>query len=333
MTAHEIIEKIWRRLWGKLVRFTYQKKINHLIYFSYWHYLLHKNPPHSENPNAYFSARPNPGAGIGHQISNWIGGYWFANYFDLQFAHIPFSNGKWEHFLGFGADEVLAKALLKGNYTKVRVPFFDENKPKEVELIRKIINSYAGQNVVFLAEQDQFFKDQYLLRRDLQQKFYKAVARVNEKLIYAKNHCNIAIHVRRGDIYVENSKNPNLTMRWQSNDYFVNVLSNTLNKIKTKKLVNIFLFSQGSEKDFMEFEVFENVKYCLDMSVMDSFLHMVYADILITSKSSFSYKPALLSKGIKICPDNFWHGYPSEDDWIIADEHGNFNITEINLND
>lgn len=55
------------------------------------------------------------------------------------------------------------------------------------------------------------------------------------------------------------------------------------------------------------------------MNSQDSFLHMVYADCLITSKSSFSYKPALLNKGIKVCPKDFWHGYPNTKDWLLID--------------
>jgi hypothetical protein len=30
----------------------------------------------------------------------------------------------------------------------------------------------------------------------------------------------------------------------------------------------------------------------------------------------------LLNKGIKICPKDFWHGYPQLDDWLMADESG-----------
>jgi hypothetical protein len=50
----------------------------------------------------YFAARPNAGAGIGHQLANWIAGYLWAQQFGLKYAHIPFSNSKWEYFLGFG---------------------------------------------------------------------------------------------------------------------------------------------------------------------------------------------------------------------------------------
>ena len=82
------------------------------------------------------------------------------------------------------------------------------------------------------------------------------------------------------------------------------------------------MFSQGNEENFFEFNEFPNIHFCLDMGAQESFLHMVYADALITSKSSFSYKPALLSRGIKFVPENFWHGYPKSKDWILLNEEG-----------
>jgi hypothetical protein len=81
--------------------------------------------------------------------------------------------------------------------------------------------------------------------------------------------------------------------------------------------------------DFLYFEALGNVELCLDMDAQSSFLHMVYADLLITSKSSFSYKPALLSRGIKVCPRNFWHGYPERYDWLLADENGSLDARSI----
>ena len=56
------------------------------------------------------------------------------------------------------------------------------------------------------------------------------------------------------------------------------------------------------------------------MTAQDTFWHLTQADILLISKSSFSYKPALLSAGIVVAPKNFWHGYPNLRRWIIVDE-------------
>jgi hypothetical protein len=278
----------------------------------------------------YFTAIPNQGAGIGHQMANWIAGYWFARQFDLNFSHTPFSNEKWEIFLGLGENEITISTLVKCNYKKIYLPLFDEFNLKEVELIKKIISSYDEKKIVFIAEQDQFYHDQFGVMTDLNKKFHGSTVRKKEKLIYSKENFNIAIHVRRGDIVIgQDNKNPNLVMRWQNNDYFEKVLASIISDIRTEKPVYIYLFSQGVKKDFQEFEKFNNFVFCLDMNPQETFLHMVQADLLITSKSSFSYKPALLSNGIKVCPREFWHGYPDNYNWILVDEDGNLDKNTI----
>ena len=275
------------------------------------------------------TARPNPGAGIGHQIANWMAGYYYAGVFGLQFAHQPFSNSyipnscsDWEEFLNFGYNEDCAYELLKKGYKKVRIPQF-ENTKEDLGRIHKIIDSYSNQKVVFFCEQDQFYKDVYKVALAAQKKFYAAPMRKTEKLIYDPNAFNVAIHVRRGDIVQKSGENnPNLTMRFQSNDYFLNALSSALRYVRNKENIHIYFFSQGRPEDYPEFNKFDNLHFCLDMNAQESFLHMVYADALITSKSSFSYKPALLNKGIKFAPADFWHGYPKENNWILLDEQG-----------
>jgi len=323
--------KIKRRTWSRLVGCLRNKDFYPKIYRSYWHGRLHR-PRVTQNFENFFTAVPNPGAGIGHQLANWIAGYWYAEQFGLQFAHTPFSKEKWEKFLGFGEDEVTAKELVgKFGYRKVILPLFDEKNDDEIGQIRKIIHSYDHRKVLFVAEQDQFYRDQFGVMEDLKRKFRHASARQNDHLVYSKSFFNIAIHVRRGDVFVDaGNVNPNLLLRWQDNNYFEKVLTRTLEALKTEKPVAIYLFSQGERKDFPEFEQYENFHFCLDMSSQDSFLHMVNADLLITSKSSFSYKPALLSDGIKVCPENFWHGYPQTSDWILVKDDGSFDAERIN---
>jgi len=323
MITKQIIFKAKNKLWSSIVSYTRAKKVYLFLYPSYWHYLFNMKDSKSNDTN-YFGARPNPGAGIGHQIANWIAGYWFAKQFGLKFAHIPFAQSSWEQFLGFGDKEKTAEELIKKQgYRKVLLPLFDEFNNTEVTLIKSIIASYNSQRVVFWAEQDQFYRNQFGVMNEIIDKFYKAKARENDKLIYSKDNFNIAIHVRRGDIVLgQESNNQNILMRWQTNEYFETVLSEVIEKIKQIKPIAIYLFSQGDRKDFSVFEQFENIHFCLDMDAQNSFLHMVYADLLITSKSSFSYKPALLNNGIKVCPKDFWHGYPETSDWILANEKG-----------
>lgn len=293
-----------------------------LIYKSYWNSLFYFSEA-TEKISNYYTASPNIGAGIGHQMANWIAGYWFSKQFGLEYAHSLFSTPKWESFLGFGKNETSVDNLIKKGYQKVRLPLFDECNSSEIDLQKKIIASYSSRKVVFVAEQDQGYKNQFDVLENLKEKFYNAPSRINDTLFYDPKFLNIAIHVRRGDIVIgQKNKNSNLSLRWQGNEYFINVLQNVLSKNKSDKPIAIYLFSQGKVDDFQEFKQFKNLQFCLDINPIDSFLHMVYADILITSKSSFSYNSALLNKGIKVCPKDFWHGYPETDDWVMVDESG-----------
>jgi hypothetical protein len=38
-----------------------------------------------------------------------------------------------------------------------------------------------------------------------------------------------------------------------------------------------------------------------------------------------------LNNGIKVCPKEFWHGYPNTNDWIMADESSELLIENLNL--
>ncbi len=152
------INKIKRRLWSKLVQATRDTRLYPYIYRSYWHYCLLKREGIGD---VYYAARPNPGAGIGHQLANWIAGYWYAKQFGVKFAHLPFSTEAWESFLGFGDGEVTVAELKARGYKVRRLPLFNYNSREEFEINRAIINSYGSQRVVFIAEQDQFYKEQF----------------------------------------------------------------------------------------------------------------------------------------------------------------------------
>lgn len=323
----------------KLERKLYSYYFNYIISKPFTNYCkYYKSYRHAQKHQAkfkytnYIAARPNPGAGIGHQMANWMAGYHLAQRLGLNFANIPFSNvhrpyfpTQWNDFLGFGRKEESYSSLLSKGYKKVLLPRFHETDNNQYGVIEQIIKSYSDERVVFLCEQDQFYRELQTLIPDLQRKFYKAPTRKADKLTYARDHFNIAIHVRRGDI-MEDPTNPNLAIRYLSNDYFEKVLNQVLEKVETDKPIHIYFFSQGKPEDYPEFVIYPNLHWCMNMGAMESFLHMVYADVLITSKSSFSYKAALLNRGIKICPKNFWHGYPNTNNWIMVDNEGNLQI-------
>lgn len=322
-------EKIQRRVRGDIVRFTRPHAIYPWLYASTWHAKFFPGGRHFEG-SAYFAAVPNPDAGIGHQMANWIAGYWFAQQFGLKFAHIPFSSPEWETLLGFGAGEVTVESLKADSYRVVRLPLFDEGSQKEVAHTRSILASYTGRKVVFLCEQDQGYRDQCGVQAAIQEKFHHAPARATDRLRFSPDCFNIAIHVRRGDIVAgQTNGNPNLQLRWLDADYFSKTLDQVLANLRPAKPIAIYLFSQGTRGDFPEFEKYQNLHWCLDWGPQESFVHLAFADLLATSKSSFSYKPALLSKGIKVCPRNFWHSYPEAPDWVLAEDDATISAPEL----
>ncbi len=319
---------------SKIRRFTYAKlcaKVHKWLlgllgiwgYPAYWRYKIKGRVENPDFSHIYFTARPNIGAGIGHQITNWISGYCWAKHFRLPFAHLPFSSKSWDDFLGFGRDEVQVTTLIKNGWTVRRIPLFDEDDAKSVELAKNIISTYSGKKTIILCEQDQSYRYLYDVMDVLKVKFRSAHANDHDMLTYEPSHFNVAIHVRRGDIMADPA-NENLAMRFLSNDYYEKVLQQVVNRFTQlqDKPVHIYFFSQGKVSDYPEFLHYDNIHWCLDMDAQNSFLHMVHADLLITSRSSFSYKPALMNNGIKVCPREFWHPYPDTDDWNLCENNG-----------
>ena len=331
MNPEALLKKLRRRLWVGLVHTTRKSAIYPLIYPAYWHYLFNKGKSVA-NTSCYYGAIPNPGAGIGHQLANWIAGYWYARQFGLEFVHVPFSTARWEEFLGFGANEATIKELERKGYKTRKLPMFGWDNDTEIELNKAIIRSYAGNKVIFLAEQDQYYKDQIGVIDELKRKFNDSKSRSNDKVIYDPNSFNIAVHVRRtvviGTRIIDESEEIR-ALRWLDNDYYATVLRQVLETIAVDSPASVYIFSTGRPEEFKEFDRYANVHFCSDMDEYETFLHLVKADLLITSKSSFSYKPALISDGIKICPRHFWHGYPEERSWIMAENDGTFDTFKL----
>lgn len=278
----------------------------------------------------YLTKIVNPSAGIGDQLASWITGYYYAGVFGVHYAYSFLYPKKWNDFFGFYRNEITVRELCsKRGYKKVWLPHFDENNPNDIAWIKEIMESYNNKKTVFYLEVDQVYTEQTGVMEDIKKKFREAAARQGEKLIYDREKLNIALHIRRGDITEgQKTNNPSLTFRWLNNDYYVSVLDKVLEMCRDKT-VELYIFSQGKKEDFPELYKYRNINWCMDMSATASFLHMVRADILITSKSSFSYNPALLSDGIKICPQNFWHSYPDSRKWILADDEGSFDILKL----
>ena len=291
----------------------------YFFYKSYWHSLTNKKNfiKKLNSKKNYISINVDPGAGIGHQIANYNSGIWFSKKFNLNHAHTSFPDRRWEKLLNFSSSATDSKKILKSGYQKVLLPTFNEKNLNEISKIKKIIRSYENKKIIFFLEFNQYYKKQYEVASILNKKFFASKERKKDETIFKKKNYNVAIHVRIGDI---TSSEKLRKKRFLDVEYFVHAINKALSVIKTNKKIKIHIFSQSHQNSFSKFTKFRNVHFFFHFNQYKTFLHFIYADLLITSKSSFSYKAGLISKNIKISPKIFWHSYPKNDKkWILLD--------------
>ena len=312
-------------LYENVLNKVYGKQIYPLLYKSYWH---RNKKSLSKTSVNYIAARANPRAGIGHKIANWVSGYWFAKQFGLMHAHIPFCDNYapgekpswWEGFLGLYQDETTVDDLVSKGYKKVRLPKFEDNDFKQCAVIRRIVDSYNDSKVVFLLEQDTFKRNTSVGIPILRERFYSCPKRKEDNLYYDDYFFNIAIHVRRNVVInnrIIDEPDDIKKRRYTGVEYYITVLERILSSIQLERPVKIYLFSQADPKEFDVLKKYGEIKYCFDMDEKVSFLHLVYADLLITSKSSFSYSAAVLSNGVIVGIPDYWQDYPQADNWFV----------------
>lgn len=311
------------------------------LYRCYWH-KGHNNCNASTNIELYMAPGINHGAGIGHQISCWNSGYWLAKeVFNLKFAHKKFwINGKhaepddisncnknigdsvvnsiysWDILLGLGDKERDVDDLKKIGYKIVRLPHFNADDEKQIEEIKHIISNYNGESVVFQLEVDQMS----ILSQnasEIKSRFWQSQERKKDFVTYSPEKYNIAVHIRRGDV------DEKMQSRFRTHDYFLNAIDSVLGTLSHDKLqdAEIFIFSEGSEEDFIEYKNKYDAHLCINMDAKSSFLHLIYADALVISPSGFSANAAAIGNAVCYCPREYKY-YVNYVDWHYLDNEG-----------
>lgn len=100
-----------------------------------------------------------------------------------------------------------------------------------------------------------------------------------------------AIHIRRGDVKSDNQ------MRYSPNAYYMRIIQKLLERRPNLEL-RIFSESDSSES-FQEFIDLE-CKLFLDHDLVDTWRQMICSDVLVMSKSSFAYVPAIYNSKLVI---------------------------------
>lgn len=141
-----------------------------------------------------------------------------------------------------------------------------------------------------------------------------------------KGAISIVVHMRRGDVWPNSHPG-----RYLYNSYYMDILEFIVSRISDNYKITICTdgYSNASSATLAgkhaheTFDVFidrfseNNVELKINDSNESDWRRMIEADILIMSKSSFSYPPAIFNKGIVIYHP-FWHG--KLDGWLDSQD-------------
>ena len=128
----------------------------------------------------------------------------------------------------------------------------------------------------------------------------KQVFRANKENPYINNkNLNIALHMRR-----PNNHDNRIMGADTPDDFFLKIINKLRGLYQSKKPL-FHIYSQGNVNNFAKFNA-PDISLHLNDTVEDAFIPMVFADILVIGRSSFSYTAGLLSEGI-VYYIPFWH--------------------------
>jgi hypothetical protein len=196
--------------------------------------------------------------------------------------------------------DYLSKAELlmnvSNNYTTIS---YDDKVPENMI-------SYTPQVIIYNFElhMNRLLNSESLIK--LKTNFWKN----KNRNIFNNDAFNIAIHIRSTnlhDITLESVRSTPLR-------YYFNVIERIKRNVISSKQIIFHIYSQNDISDYDEFDK-EGVCFHLNENISDTFIGLVAADILVTSKSAFSYSAAILSDGIIYYQP--FHQPPGEK-WIVC---------------
>jgi len=119
----------------------------------------------------------------------------------------------------------------------------------------------------------------------------KTIIYKNKKSPFNKDIFNIAIHIRK----FNKCDNRTSSIAPYTNQYYVELI-NIVREffLYINKPILFHIYSQGALEEFHELEI-ESVIFHLNESIQDTFNGFLFADLLVTGPSSFSYVAGLLT--------------------------------------
>jgi len=235
--------------------------------------------------------------GFGAQFQTMICCILIAEHYGNYYIHTPIK--LMEH--NYNNDPTFIEKVenymnLKNNYNCLN----NETNKYNIKIINAIdiINKFESNINVYLHSQSL-------------QKLKRCFWDNKNKYFFNNNKINVGVHIRVPNIHDYN--NFEVELRLTPINYYFNII----NQIKQKYFDKELLFHIYSQNDISDYDKFDktNIEFHLNENVFDTFTGLAAANILIMSKSSFSYSAAIISDG-EIYYQPFWH-IPGPN-WIVC---------------
>ena len=288
--------------------------------------------------------------GAGAQLQRIYGIYAVSRYLHVPYFHTPIKKIGYQGLAEL--EKNAAAPHMEDKWNRVFTIPSDIELPKDT-IVRFIDTPTAEDIAGYKSEaekKNQFYLLQIVLPYKITDKdpeIYRALRNVSPFHAARSNIFRIAIHVRRGDEFVIASD------RMLPNSYYV---ASTMKVVQALKQLEIpfvcELYTEVASKPFVvtsqtqgiqgsvskpvvidpkmnhleDFDVIPNLKKCINLDPIETLRGMATADVLIISRSSFSYLAALFNRGTVIYFP-FWHK-PLKD-WLTSDINGNIPSNEL----
>jgi hypothetical protein len=270
---------------------------------------------------SYIGAVPHYRTGVGHILAEWNTGLLWSQSLGLKFAHCQLRE-PWNDFFGLKGFDDFMSVCSNPKFKRVLLPLIsDRLEPSDSDLIKKIIIHYTryspcifqlyyGQNSYHQENTSSILREKYFDRRrtDPIENW-----RINDLI-------NISVHIRRPTFEdskqasFQNTESSAYKERFIDLSFFLRICE-TISRVIGSERVCFNIFSLGSHSEFVEFTKFKNVYFHINKNVKETFHNIVMGDILILSPSSFSFNAGMISLGLKIAAEPWWHYIPENNKW------------------
>lgn len=219
----------------------------------------------------------------------------------------------------------IEKRVKSGELELIRLPYFRIQIPSNNQIddeayskVDEFIQKHPQENAVFVFAPHEYGDSEYSITKNFFVKAYSE-ARNNYPvpLNFKNDRLNIAVHIRRGDLMPDRQYG-DLNPRMLPDSWYLSILE-IITKL-TKASITIHIFSEGKDGRYYSEsgslfswklalrEIDSEVIEYIDSGFIDTFHHLVNADILIGSKSGMTHIAGMIGNQIKIVP-KMWHSY------------------------